>query len=174
MRRYWPHLSPRVAAHRWAGIAKQRVESIGLSDAPSEVAVFVRAAAEALALSAGQAERGTFARAAAETLALAATHTGGIAAPGINPATDWASRSASAKGVIGAENWSSYADAAAAYNSAGCYGANKNPSQGATFTNAFEIVTDAGHFMPKKHQSILLNLFELESITVDDVMTAHT
>ncbi len=36
------------------------------------------------------------------------------------------------------------------------------------------IVTDAGHFMPKKHQSILLNLFELETITVDDVMTAHT
>lgn len=36
------------------------------------------------------------------------------------------------------------------------------------------IVTDAGHFMPKKHQSILLNLFELEKITVDDVMTAHT
>ena len=36
------------------------------------------------------------------------------------------------------------------------------------------IVTDAGHFMPKKHRSILLNLFELEKITVDDVMTAHT
>ncbi len=36
------------------------------------------------------------------------------------------------------------------------------------------IVTDAGHFIPKKHRSILLNLFELEKITVDDVMTAHT
>lgn len=36
------------------------------------------------------------------------------------------------------------------------------------------IVTDAGHFMPKKHRSILLNLFDLEKITVDDVMTAHT
>lgn len=36
------------------------------------------------------------------------------------------------------------------------------------------IVTDAGHFMPKKHRTILLNLFELEKITVDDVMTAHT
>jgi Mg2+/Co2+ transporter CorB len=35
-------------------------------------------------------------------------------------------------------------------------------------------VTDAGHFMPKKHRTILLNLFELEKITVDDVMTAHT
>ena len=36
------------------------------------------------------------------------------------------------------------------------------------------IVTDAGHFMPKKNRTILLNLFELEKITVDDVMTAHT
>ncbi|OIQ83299.1 hemolysin C [mine drainage metagenome] len=36
------------------------------------------------------------------------------------------------------------------------------------------IVTEAGGYIPKKHQSILLNLFELEKITVDDVMTAHT
>lgn len=36
------------------------------------------------------------------------------------------------------------------------------------------IVLEAGNFIPKKHQSILLNLFELEDITVDDVMTAHT
>ncbi len=36
------------------------------------------------------------------------------------------------------------------------------------------IVTDAGSFLPKKHRAILLNLFELEKITVDDVMTAHT
>lgn len=36
------------------------------------------------------------------------------------------------------------------------------------------IVTDAGHFMPKKHRAILINLFDLEKITVDDVMTAHT
>lgn len=36
------------------------------------------------------------------------------------------------------------------------------------------IVSDSGHFMPKKHRTILLNLFELEKITVDDVMTAHT
>lgn len=36
------------------------------------------------------------------------------------------------------------------------------------------IVTDAGHFIPKKHRAILLNLFDLEKITVDDVMTAHT
>jgi len=36
------------------------------------------------------------------------------------------------------------------------------------------IVTDAGHYIPKKHRAILLNLFELEKISVDDVMTAHT
>ncbi|EEF22637.1 Hemolysin C, putative, partial [Ricinus communis] len=36
------------------------------------------------------------------------------------------------------------------------------------------IITEAGNFIPKKHQSILLNLFELEKITVDDVMMAHT
>ena len=36
------------------------------------------------------------------------------------------------------------------------------------------IVTEAGGYIPKKHQSILLNLFDLEKITVDDVMTAHT
>ena len=32
------------------------------------------------------------------------------------------------------------------------------------------MVLEAGHFIPKKHRSILLNLFELEDITVDDVM----
>lgn len=35
------------------------------------------------------------------------------------------------------------------------------------------IVTEAGMYIPQKHKSILLNLFELEKITVDDVMTAH-
>lgn len=33
------------------------------------------------------------------------------------------------------------------------------------------LVLEASHFIPQKHQSILLNLFELEKITVDDVMT---
>ncbi len=33
------------------------------------------------------------------------------------------------------------------------------------------LVLEAGHFIPPKHQSILLNLFELERITVEDVMT---
>lgn len=36
------------------------------------------------------------------------------------------------------------------------------------------IVTEAGGYIPKKHQSILLNLFDLEKITVDDAMSAHT
>ena len=33
------------------------------------------------------------------------------------------------------------------------------------------LVLEAGNYIPKKHQSILINLFDLESITVDDVMT---
>lgn len=36
------------------------------------------------------------------------------------------------------------------------------------------IVLDAGSYIPQKHRAILLNLFELEKIAVDDVMTAHT
>ena len=33
------------------------------------------------------------------------------------------------------------------------------------------LVLESGQFMPKKHQSILVNLFDLERITVEDVMT---
>lgn len=33
------------------------------------------------------------------------------------------------------------------------------------------LVLEAGNYIPKKHQSILLNLFDLEQITVDDIMT---
>jgi len=54
---------------------------------------------------------------------------------------------------------------------------NVNFSEGAqslTMDELRSIVTDAGHFLPNKHRTILLNLFELEKITVDDVMTAHT
>jgi Mg2+/Co2+ transporter CorB len=32
------------------------------------------------------------------------------------------------------------------------------------------IVIEAGHFIPTKHRSILLNLFDLEALTVDDIM----
>lgn len=35
------------------------------------------------------------------------------------------------------------------------------------------IVQEAGSYIPQHHQSILLNLFDLEKITVDDVMTAR-
>ncbi len=47
-------------------------------------------------------------------------------------------------------------------------------TQSLTMDELRSIVTDAGHFIPQKHQFILLNLFDLEKITVDDVMTAHT
>jgi Mg2+/Co2+ transporter CorB len=47
-------------------------------------------------------------------------------------------------------------------------------TQSLTMDELRSIVTDAGHFMPKKHRTILLNLFDLEKISVDDVMTAHT
>jgi Mg2+/Co2+ transporter CorB len=36
------------------------------------------------------------------------------------------------------------------------------------------LVLESGHFMPRKHQSILVNLFDLEAITVEDVMTTRT
>jgi len=36
------------------------------------------------------------------------------------------------------------------------------------------LVLEAGHFIPQKHHSILLNLFELERITAEDVMTPRS
>jgi len=36
------------------------------------------------------------------------------------------------------------------------------------------LVLEAGQFIPKKHQSILVNLFDLERITVEDVMTPRS
>ncbi len=36
------------------------------------------------------------------------------------------------------------------------------------------LVLESGNYIPKKHQSILLNLFDLESITVNDVMTPRS
>lgn len=36
------------------------------------------------------------------------------------------------------------------------------------------LVLEAGHFIRKKHQSMLLNLFDLETITVDDVMVPRS
>jgi len=36
------------------------------------------------------------------------------------------------------------------------------------------LVLEGGHFIPPKHQKILLNLFDLQSITVDDLMTPRS
>jgi Mg2+/Co2+ transporter CorB len=36
------------------------------------------------------------------------------------------------------------------------------------------VVLEGGNFMPQKHKSILLNLFDLEKISVDDIMTPRT
>ena len=36
------------------------------------------------------------------------------------------------------------------------------------------IVLEGGNFIPQKHKSILLNLFDLETITVEDIMTPRT
>ena len=36
------------------------------------------------------------------------------------------------------------------------------------------IVLEGGNFMPQKHKSILLNLFDLETITVEDIMTPRS
>ncbi|MGH8751302.1 MAG: HlyC/CorC family transporter [Burkholderiales bacterium] len=36
------------------------------------------------------------------------------------------------------------------------------------------LVLEASHYIPQKHQSILMNLFELENITVNDVMTPRS
>jgi hypothetical protein len=76
------------------------------------------------------------------------TVTSGVTSSG-DAAKDWLARSTAA-GVTHAENWSSYADAAAAYYAASCYGANKKPDMGATFTNAFELVTTPGHVLSGK------------------------
>ncbi|MGB5081508.1 MAG: HlyC/CorC family transporter [Burkholderiales bacterium] len=36
------------------------------------------------------------------------------------------------------------------------------------------LVLESGQFMPKKHQSILVNLFDLEAVTIEDVMTPRS
>jgi Mg2+/Co2+ transporter CorB len=33
------------------------------------------------------------------------------------------------------------------------------------------LVLEGGNFIPSKHRSILLNLFDLEQLSVDDIMT---
>jgi len=43
-----------------------------------------------------------------------------------------------------------------------------------TMEELHQLVLESGQFMPKKHQSILMNLFDLEAITVEDVMTPRS
>lgn len=53
-------------------------------------------------------------------------------------------------------------------------GLHNAPEEGAQSLSMDELrmlVLESGHFIPSKHRSILLNLFELESVTVEDVMT---
>lgn len=76
MKRYWPHLGPRVAGHRWASASALAAESLSLTSAQSEIATFARSITEAIGLSAGQIERGTFAETVAESLALSGSQVG--------------------------------------------------------------------------------------------------
>lgn len=45
-----------------------------------------------------------------------------------------------------------------------------NATQQISLEELKTLVLEAGHFIRKKHQSMLLNLFDLETVTVDDVM----
>ncbi|MGH8762187.1 MAG: HlyC/CorC family transporter [Nitrosospira sp.] len=45
-----------------------------------------------------------------------------------------------------------------------------NTAQKISLEELKTLVLEAGHFIRKKHQSMLLNLFDLETVTVDDVM----
>jgi Mg2+/Co2+ transporter CorB len=47
----------------------------------------------------------------------------------------------------------------------------RESTQRLTMEELRSLVLDSGHFMPKKHLSILVNLFDLEAITIEDVMT---
>ncbi len=48
--------------------------------------------------------------------------------------------------------------------------ASQQPAHQISLEEMRSIVLESGHFIPEKHRSILLNLFDLERITVDDVM----
>ena len=47
----------------------------------------------------------------------------------------------------------------------------KDTETGLSVDELRAMVADSGHYIPHKHRSILLNLFDLENITVEDVMT---
>lgn len=46
----------------------------------------------------------------------------------------------------------------------------RQPENKLTLEELRALVLDSGHFMPQRHQSMVLNLLELEEITVDDIM----
>jgi len=48
--------------------------------------------------------------------------------------------------------------------------ASKHPELGLSSDELRTIVNDAGHHIPPRHQSMLLNILELEKVTVDDIM----
>jgi Mg2+/Co2+ transporter CorB len=48
---------------------------------------------------------------------------------------------------------------------------NEHGAQPLSMEELRTLVLEGGKFIPKKHQSIFLNLFELEGLTVDDTMT---
>jgi Mg2+/Co2+ transporter CorB len=48
--------------------------------------------------------------------------------------------------------------------------ARSEQAQRLTTEELRQLVLESGQFIPKKHQSILLNLFDLETVTVEDVM----
>jgi Mg2+/Co2+ transporter CorB len=52
--------------------------------------------------------------------------------------------------------------------------AGANQSTALSLEELRTLVLEGGHFLPPKHQKILLNLFDLESITVDDLMTPRS
>lgn len=47
----------------------------------------------------------------------------------------------------------------------------KSPENSVSMEELRSIVLESGHFIPQKHKSILLNLFALEDLSVEDVMT---
>lgn len=48
--------------------------------------------------------------------------------------------------------------------------ASKHPELGLSSDELRTIVNDAGHHIPQRHQGMLLNILELEKVTVDDIM----
>ena len=82
MRRYWPHIRPRVAGHRWASLNRVVNDTLNLSDSQAEIAFFAKAQAEGLSFTAAMVERALFAEARAEALAFSAAQTSSVTTGG--------------------------------------------------------------------------------------------